>query len=67
MCFSLYITVRSCAVTSESLLKQLNHFIGKPVGWHVVEDRESVKRCCLRYTMRVGLGGSKLEHTLLTV
>lgn len=61
-----YYSKKLCSHYVKSLLKRLNRFIGKPVGWHVVDDRESVKCfcCILRYTMRVGWGVSKLEHTL---
>lgn len=63
VCFSLYITVRSCVVTTSKPFEVVESFIGKSVGWHVAEDRENVKCfcCILIYTMRVGWGGSKLD------
>lgn len=62
VCFSLCITVRSCVVTASKPLVVESH-IGKPAGWHVAAHRESVKCfcCILRFTMRVGWGGSKLD------
>ena len=62
-----YYSKKLCVVTASKPFKRSIRFIGEPVGWHVVDDRESVKCfcCILRDTMRVGWGGSKLEHYIL--
>lgn len=64
-----YYSKKLCNHYVKAVLEWFRRFIGELVDWHVVEDGESVKCfcCILRYTMRVGWGGSKLEHTLLTV